>query len=564
MASQVTVELEGSFPSKKTVIKTTPAMPLNDVLKSAIDKLGNPNSVYVLKHGKATLDLSLSVRFANLPAGAKLVLVPSSTTAKPSTPQTSVPSQSKQPTNSSVSSTPTDPQLTAAPSLPTTTPTTQPLLITIALQVQEGPRIIKKFPPSTTLWSLLKTLESQDPTLTLTKNQQPPPITPPSSTLPKPLQAISEASKKLSQSQKPLVYAFPLLILSNKEYGTFKSLKETTLEGAGLRGGGNALVRLLWRLDPDVSLEDVRAEVDAEWVGVDGVKDFVPAAAAAVSQPASKKATAAASAVVAKKETPAGVGEGEGKVEDYSVELENGEFDRGIKVFSAPPADVDGPMNIQLPDTFFQLSSTELKLAYISSKNKAKQIQDGAPLMTKAMRDREEELKLKKYPKTMIRVRFPDRVTVQAAFLSTEPVSAIYTLISDTLATPTRKYTLYITPPLQDLASKKDQTFWKAGLAPATLVYFKWDDNEHQHSNAGAAYLNEAYLSKMEELPVPPVAEVAAELGAGTEVEDVEMDEPASNSSGSGSASIPASREYRSSDSVPERKVPKWFKLSKK
>ncbi|KAJ3011867.1 UNVERIFIED_CONTAM: hypothetical protein HDU68_001484 [Siphonaria sp. JEL0065] len=554
MASQLTIELEGSFPTKKTVIKTTPAMPLNDVLKVAIEKLGNQSAPYVLKHGKTQLDLSLSVRFANLPAGAKLILSPSSSVSSTRTPIAPKPvASSSLPANAASAS-----MISASSQQPQAIQPQQPLgLVTIALQVQEGPRIIKKFPLTTSLWSLLKSLERDDPSLNLTSVQQQLPITPPSSSLPKALHAISEASKKLAQSQKPLVYAFPLLILSNKEYGTFKALKETTLEGTGLRGGGNALVRLLWKVDAGVFLEDVKGEVDAEWEGV-----VVSAVVPVVAKPVVQKPVAAS--------TPRKLGVQEGgdamdvdhqslssKVEDHSVELNHGDFDRGIKVFAAPPADVDGPMNIQLPDTFFQLSSTELKLAYISSKNKAKQLED-APLMTKAMRDREEELKMKKWPKTMIRVRFPDRVTVQAAFLSTEPVSAIYTLISETLATPTKKYILYTTPPLLNLDSKKEFTFWKAGLAPATIVYFKWEDG-----NITDSYLNQMYMSKMEELPVPPV-DVVSEISFSADAgEDVDMDIGGGSSSGV-SVSIPSSREYRNSDSVPERKVPKWFKMGRK
>jgi hypothetical protein len=43
---------------------------------------------------------------------------------------------------------------------------------------------------------------------------------------------------------------------------------------------------------------------------------------------------------------------------------------------------------------------------------------DNRPLMTQAMREREEKLKQEKYPKTLIRIRFPDRYSIQFTFYS--------------------------------------------------------------------------------------------------------------------------------------------------
>jgi hypothetical protein len=46
---------------------------------------------------------------------------------------------------------------------------------------------------------------------------------------------------------------------------------------------------------------------------------------------------------------------------------------------------------------------------------------ENRPLMTKKMREREEMLKKQKYPKTMIRVRFPNSYVLEATFLSRSP-----------------------------------------------------------------------------------------------------------------------------------------------
>ncbi|KAJ3071733.1 Tether containing UBX domain for GLUT4, partial [Podochytrium sp. JEL0797] len=442
MSSSLMIEVEGTFPPKKISIKTTPAMSLNQVLSSALEKLGNKNPVsYGLRYNKTLLDLSLSVRFANLPSGAKLVLTPTAQPAQAPPPTTS-PSPSSAP--HATSSTPSVPP---APS--TTTPPT-PGLVTIALQIQEGPRIIQKLSPLTTLWSLLKQIESQDPSLNITSNLIPPPLPATNSNLPKPLQALSEATKKLAQKNQDLVYAFPLLILSNREFGTFALLKETTLEACGLRNGGNALVRLLWKVEAGVGWENVKGEVEAEWERV-----VLSAPKAAAVRPVVVKKAVVVERDVSPMEmdTPLPVAAGSGKVEDQheAVKLEHGEFDRDLKVFAAPHEDADaGPMNIQLPDSFFILSPTELKLAYLSSKSATKHLTD-APLMTKSMRDREDALRAAKFPKTMVRVRFPDRVTIQAQFLSTESVGALYEVVGKEIVRGGRAFVLYVSPPLQDL-----------------------------------------------------------------------------------------------------------------
>jgi tether containing UBX domain for GLUT4 len=93
-------------------------------------------------------------------------------------------------------------------------------------------------------------------------------------------------------------------------------------------------------------------------------------------------------------------------------------FQRDIKVFAPPPEHTPGPLSstshppffenknmdtnrnrtVELPETFFELSSNELKYALSSLSSRVRALED-APLMTKAMRDRQDDLKRQKYPK---------------------------------------------------------------------------------------------------------------------------------------------------------------------
>lgn len=110
------------------------------------------------------------------------------------------------------------------------------------------------------------------------------------------------------------------------------------------------------------------------------------------------------------------------------------------------------------------------------------------------MRDSEDQEKLKKYPKTTIRVRMPDHTIVQAVFQSKERgkfgkldkwkkdlvdwwcllllVSAVYEFVRSLLETPERKFVLCL-PPRSKLV-EPSVTLFKAGLSPASNVLFGW------------------------------------------------------------------------------------------
>lgn len=75
MSGTLSLGLPGN---RREVVKTNPSMLLSAVLAEACARgprpLGDPAG-YALQSGKATLDLSLSLRFAGLPNGARLEVV---------------------------------------------------------------------------------------------------------------------------------------------------------------------------------------------------------------------------------------------------------------------------------------------------------------------------------------------------------------------------------------------------------------------------------------------------------------------------------------------------------
>lgn len=72
---------------------------------------------------------------------------------------------------------------------------------------------------------------------------------------------------------------------------------------------------------------------------------------------------------------------------------------------------------VELPPSFFELSQVEIRILLDSHKSAVHALEN-KPLLTQKLRDREKLMKEKKYPKTMIRVRFPDQYILEATFFS--------------------------------------------------------------------------------------------------------------------------------------------------
>ncbi|KAG0216395.1 hypothetical protein BGX28_002865 [Mortierella sp. GBA30] len=185
---------------KKQTVKTTPMMILRQIVQTVCEKqhYTDPES-YGLKSGNNTLDLSLSVRYANVLPGTKLELVKV-------------------------------PKTTQAASV----------LVTIALQLEDGQRIIQTVPSTATLWDVLLSAEqSSNGTLNLTRRTGAEPAT---------IKNMFALQRRLSRkaTAPPQVYMLPVVTVLEREYSSFKSLKSTTLELAGV-ASGNAVLRVVMR-----------------------------------------------------------------------------------------------------------------------------------------------------------------------------------------------------------------------------------------------------------------------------------------------------------------------------
>ncbi len=187
-----------------------------------------------------------------------------------------------------------------------------------------------------------------------------------------------------------------------------------------------------------------------------------------------------------------------------------------------------------------------MKILYDTQKAHTSSLEN-RPLLTQAMRDREQKLKEKRHPKTMIRVRFPDRYILEATFYSGSLVSDLFKVVSEHLESPYEAFQLYITPPQTYLDS--NTSFWKQKLAPASLVHFA------HKSDKGPPYLKHEILSKALDYPVS--SPIGTELGLEEEPQPVSevLDENKPKPSSASTTAPP-----------PNEKLgrPKWFKIGNK
>ncbi|KAG0246938.1 Tether containing UBX domain for GLUT4 [Mortierella sp. GBA43] len=226
--------------------------------------------------------------------------------------------------------------------------------------------------------------------------------------------------------------------------------------------------------------------------------------------------------------------------------------DRHVKVFR-PPADDGVPLSnkIDLPDDFYTLTTQDMVRLMDSQKAKREE-EENRGFKTAAMRAEEDKARERRYPKTIVRVRFPDRVQIQATFSSQETIADLRQWVTDVCVGQGEKFDLYISPPRKVLTDNK-QTLYQAGLTPQSIVYFSWADSK---LNQSSPFLNGTHMAMMEDLPIP---------GA-----DPEPPKPA-ESVPDGSTPSMTTEDRRLSQRMSTDKpgnssttVPKWVKLAKK
>ncbi|KAJ2741484.1 hypothetical protein GGI20_005155 [Coemansia sp. BCRC 34301] len=513
-------------------VKTTPTTTLQAILVSACAGMPNtpsPDS-YTLAHNAKVLDLTLPLRFANLPHGAKLTLMPRSAAAAASR------ASPRATANGLNSNTPVViAQQQRQPSSAT---------VKVALQLVGSSRIIADFAPSTTLWDVIVAAQtSSERTLNLVNKFRPAELPPPPSVvspwgsgfLQTLISSVASRSGSSSPQQQPAVlppvaqlwyYQQPVLLLLNKEYASNYELQNTTLRSLGFTGGTSVMVRFSYRAakepTPLESMSEIGAVSPAQSSAPqqDSATEKVipvesPATENALVQPPVGEPTTVHSAnALAISNVPAATATPclEPKT-GLSLVLST----RQVRVLGAPPANAPAlASRIVLPDSFYESGSDDLRILVSAQQARTAESEKGFSSRIKQeeeARRRHDEFKTK-HTRALIRFRFPDQVQVQAAFGShDETVAELYSFLAQVLES-SKIESLIIQPPPLNLDALRSMTLFDAKLAPTAVVHVKLA-GAHRST---LELLKPAVAALAEDLviPSPELVDVAAPTGANT------------------------------------------------
>ncbi|CAL9170328.1 plant UBX domain-containing protein 2 [Musa acuminata AAA Group] len=154
--------------------------------------------------------------------------------------------------------------------------------------------------------------------------------------------------------------------------------------------------------------------------------------------------------------------------------IEPKKIDRQVKVFFPVPE--SEAARIDLPDSFYNLSSTELKR---EADLRKKRLADSQLLIPKSYREKQAMAAKRKYKRAVVRVQFPDGVLLQGVFLPWEPTTALYEFVSSALKDPSLEFELLqpAVPKLRVVPFPKPgaraTTLEEEDLVPSALVKFK-------------------------------------------------------------------------------------------
>ncbi|KAI3474964.1 hypothetical protein Pfo_030275 [Paulownia fortunei] len=137
-------------------------------------------------------------------------------------------------------------------------------------------------------------------------------------------------------------------------------------------------------------------------------------------------------------------------------------YGREIRVFetsvvSATPSNVSG---VEETDDFYEFTAEDYYRLLATKK-------EDKYLKTKKLRDAEEAARRSRMTKAVIRVRFPDNLTLEVSFHPSETIQSLVDLLNKVVAHPELPFYL----------SNKDmsQDFYSAGFVPGAIVYFTYD-----------------------------------------------------------------------------------------
>eukprot|EP00058_Branchiostoma_floridae_P021676 XP_002607166.1 hypothetical protein BRAFLDRAFT_118647 [Branchiostoma floridae] len=428
MAASMSVQILCPNGRRQTV-KISSNTKLLQVLEEVCQKQGFSAQEYDLKHQRTILDLSVPVRYANLTNNAKLEMV-KSTKARAEAD------------------------------------------VNICLQLESGERLKHPFPPATNLWDVVRHFEAQPGRLVHRKVDDPSLLHTSSAPVAKPMRVTGSKSEPSRQSatststhnvprtskssdSQPMEVEETRPVQSVESMDTSHGPTEQEIEAMSQE-------EILQRLSPQERqvVDTMSSMIQQAYVQRPQPPTQAPAAPQQPAQGPSKPKKARSTT---RPQQPA-------TKQPSFADFKFPEASRGQEVYVNELSEVD-KRNVEDPtDDFFEVTVNDVR-HMMADLSRARREMEDETMMTGAMRAQREVEMIQKYPKTVIRVQFPDRTVLQGFFRPMETVPALTEFVKSNLADPTSSFYLYTTPPRYVL-DKPSMTLYQAKLFPAVVVHF--------------------------------------------------------------------------------------------
>ncbi|KAK9297217.1 hypothetical protein QLX08_008958 [Tetragonisca angustula] len=165
------------------------------------------------------------------------------------------------------------------------------------------------------------------------------------------------------------------------------------------------------------------------------------------------------------------------------------ELDRNLQILLPMQANV----RTELPSSFFNLTPEDIGK---EQQLRTEAVERDQMLRTKAMRERDEKQRLRKYKFSLIRIKFPDNLILQGTFSVHENFQNVVNFVSENLINNERPFSLKKLPQTTFNEDCFDKTLLELGLFPATRLVFFWKNmSEETSHNESIGYLKEELLS---------------------------------------------------------------------
>lgn len=562
MASGVSTVMIMGLNGRRYSLKVTPNTSILQVLEEACHKQGvNPDD-YELKHCNKTLDLSLSLRFANLPNNAMLELQPTDKVRKEAN-------------------------------------------VTVGIQLESGERLMGTFSPSCSVWDVVCQCLSQRESPNHGDNGSSVPFC-----LYMREKMSEEEMRKRTLRSLGLTHGKAMFRLMYRQAEQLQDqahvsspLTKSTIESAFSEPNGrighvkpsdsavtknSALDKQEAEATPQGQEMPYAAQCNNDTststeIDVDQMRSYSSFLTADSTQTSSYSSAAqninlsglvSASSPETDQLVSTNINLEEDSSPEKPMEIDSVSEDLDSKVSKETGTvciigernailyslnDVANVPKIELPDEFYEITIEDVRFLLAEYKRMRSDLEN-KPLELKSQKQNENLQRLARYAQTVVRVQFPDRLVLQGIFSVGETVKSVMEFVQSFLENKDLDFYLYNAPPKENLLP--DKTLLEAKLFPAALVYFGC---EHHHTS----YIQPCYLSQLSD---PRAANKAAaefrskNISTTSSLQNIHIDEnvnvdvhPQQNLDLPSTSNSNSPRTEHSAS-----KTPKWLKLGKR